>query len=139
MDQQHQRLYQLHADYCRSLANPTRLRVLDCLREGELSVGVIAEQVNAPLSTVSKHLGSLRNRNILESRKDRQTVYYRLADARVIQACEIIRAVLIDAMRARGEFARELEVDDSPSSQDMSAAANTERSTPAKTLDEPRS
>lgn len=112
MQAERERIYQLHADYCRSLANPTRLMVLDSLRDGELSVGDIAERVKAPLSTVSKHLTSLRSRNIVERRKSRQTVYYHLADQRVLQACAVIRSVLIDNMRARGEIARELDLTD---------------------------
>ena len=110
MEAERERIYQLHADYCRSLANPTRLMVLDCLRDGELSVGEIAERVEAPLSTVSKHLTSLRSRNIVERRKNRQTVYYHLADQRVLEACAVIRSVLLDNMRARGEIARELDM-----------------------------
>ncbi len=53
MQAEQERIYQLHADYCRSLANPTRLMVLDCLRDGEKSVSDIAARVSAPLSTVS--------------------------------------------------------------------------------------
>ena len=110
MQAERERIYQLHADYCRSLANPTRLMVLDCLRDGELSVSDIAKRVEAPLSTVSKHLSSLRERSIVDRRKSRQTVYYHLADRRVLDACAVIRSVLVDNMRARGEIARELDI-----------------------------
>ena len=67
------------------------------------------KMIGAPLSTVSQHLTILRDRHVVESRKEGQTVYYRPVDVRLMGACEIIRAVLIDGLKERGEFARKVD------------------------------
>ena len=106
VEPQNRKLFELHAEYCRALANPNRLMILDCLREGvEHSVGDIAEMIEAPLSTVSQHLSALKAKSIVESRKEGQTVYYRIVDSRLTEACQTIRAVLLDTMKRRGEIA----------------------------------
>lgn len=101
----------MHADFCRVLSNSKRLMILDCLKKGEMSVGELAESIGAPLSTVSQHLSVLRDKHIVESRKDGQTVYYRPTDLRLMGACDVIRTVLIDGLKKRGEFARKIDID----------------------------
>ena len=102
-------LFQIHADYCRVLANPKRLMILACLEKKEMSVGEIADCIGSPLSTVSQHLSVLRNKHLVESRKEGQTVFYSPTDRRIMDACRLIRTVLIDAMKKRGEIAHEIE------------------------------
>ena len=102
-------IFQIHAEYCRVLANPKRLMILACLDMREMSVGELAETIGAPLSTVSQHLNTLKNKHLVASRKDGQTVYYRHTDARIMDACRMIRTVLIDGMKTRGEIAHEID------------------------------
>jgi len=99
------KLYQLHAEFCRALANPTRLHILSLLHENECSVGHLAKEVGSSIATVSQHLSVLRYKNVVEHRKDGQTVYYRLADPRIHKACESIRTILLDGMKKRGDIA----------------------------------
>ena len=101
-------IFQLHANMCKMLANPTRLMMLTLLSRQEMSVGELAQRVDAPMTTVSQHLGALRERHLVTARKDRQSVYYRLADPRILEACILIRSVLIDGMRERGELVSDL-------------------------------
>jgi len=98
-------IFDLHADVCKTLANPKRLQILALLGRGEMSVGELAGVLDLPLSNVSQHLAHLRARGLVASRKAGQTVHYRLADRRIIQACTLIRAVLLDRMKERGEIA----------------------------------
>ena len=102
------RIFQLHANMCKMLANPTRLMMLTLLSRGEMSVGELAERVDAPMTTVSQHLSALRERHLVTTRKDKQTVYYQLTDARILEACILIRSVLIDGMKKRGELAHDI-------------------------------
>jgi ArsR family transcriptional regulator len=95
-------IFELHAQYCKTLANPKRLMILALLGKGEKSVGQIAEAIQAPLSNVSQHLQVLKSQHLVLSRKEGQTVYYRLADRRILQACTLIRSVLLDQMKTRG-------------------------------------
>jgi len=109
---QNYEIFELHAQFCRVLANPKRLMILALLHFGEMSVGDIADSIGVPLATVSQHLSVLRNRHVVDSRKDGQTVFYHISDDRLMDACTIIRTVLLDGMKRRGEIAVELNVED---------------------------
>ena len=78
------------------MANPKRLAILESLHGGERSVSSIAEELETSISTISQHLRLLRGKNVVETRKEGQTVFYRLRDPRMIDACNIIRGVLLD-------------------------------------------
>ena len=62
------------------LANEQRLKVLCRLSEGEVSVSELAEYVNLAQSALSQHLAKLRADRLVATRRDGQTIYYRLAD-----------------------------------------------------------
>ncbi len=100
-------IFELHADLCKTLSNSKRLRILALLAKQELSVGEIAEVIAVPLSNVSQHLALLKAQNLVQTRKEGQTVYYNLADRRIIEACTLIRSVLLDNMKERGQVAQE--------------------------------
>jgi DNA-binding transcriptional ArsR family regulator len=102
-------LFVIHADYCRVLANSKRLMIMACLDRREMSVGELAETIESPLSTVSQHLSVLKNKQLVKSRKEGQTVIYSPTDRRIMDACRIIRTVLIDGMKRRGEIAHEID------------------------------
>jgi ArsR family transcriptional regulator len=105
-------IFEIHASYCRVLANPLRLAILACLDKRELSVGEIAEILCVPLSTVSRHLSALKGKHLVVARKEGHKVFYSPADQRIIEACGLIRTVLIDGMKKRGEIAMEIKPDE---------------------------
>ena len=72
----------------RALGEPLRVRILDLLRDQELSVTAIADQLGAGQQNVSKHLAVLVESGMLARRKDGNHVYYRIADEGVFALCE---------------------------------------------------
>ena len=72
----------------RALGEPLRVRLLDLLRDGELSVNALASQLDAGQQNVSKHLTVLADAGMLARRKDGNHVYYRIADEGVFALCE---------------------------------------------------
>jgi ArsR family transcriptional regulator len=102
-------LFQLHADLCHTLANPKRLMIMALLSQQEMSVGELAEAMDCALPTVSQHLTVLRSKHAVASHKEGQTVYYRVTDRRLMEACILIRTVLLDGMRERGEIADQID------------------------------
>jgi ArsR family transcriptional regulator len=98
-------IFELHAEFCSILANPTRLMILALLAKREMSVGEIAEVVNVRMANVSQNLSVLRLKNIVRSRKEGQMVYYSLVDQRLLDACLLIRSVLLDNLKMRGLIA----------------------------------
>lgn len=102
-------IFELHADVCQTLSNPKRLMILALLGKREQSVGELAAVLDLPLSNVSQHLALLRGQGLVVARKDGQMVHYSLADRRIIQACTLIRSVLLDRMKRRGEAAKRMD------------------------------
>jgi DNA-binding transcriptional ArsR family regulator len=73
------------------LAHPTRLLIIHFLGQGELSVQELEKALGISQSNVSQHLGLLRDKEILESRRVAQQVFYRLRDPRLLQLTAIAR------------------------------------------------
>ena len=87
----------LVAKYFRGLGDPTRLRILELLRdEGELSVGQLVEKLGLGQSKVSNHLACLRWCGFVEVRREHRTVFNRIGDARVLQMLELAGSLLAD-------------------------------------------
>lgn len=100
-------IFDLHADLCGTLANPTRLKILALLGNRERKVGELAEIIGVSQSNVSQHLAILSSHGLVMARKQAQTVFYRLADRRIIRACSLTRSVLLDQMKSHGKVAQE--------------------------------
>ncbi|MHB1916796.1 MAG: ArsR/SmtB family transcription factor [Thermoplasmata archaeon] len=95
-----QRLDAMHADLCKVFSNPVRLGLLRRLRERESSVRKLSEAMGLSQPTISKHLGLMRARGVLRSRREGTTVFYRAENPKVLQAFDLMRAVMIEQIRA---------------------------------------
>lgn len=84
------------AKYFRAFGDPTRVRIMEELRKGELSVGEIVARVGVSQTGVSNHLGCLRWCGFVENRRDHRTIYYRLADERVAAILKLAQSLLAD-------------------------------------------
>ncbi len=100
------RLYNLHADICKSFANPWRLRIVEALGEGELTVSQLVELLGVSKSNVSQHLGIMREKGVVEYRREGAHVFYRLSNAKILAACRIMREVLLEQLQRAGELSR---------------------------------
>ncbi len=87
---------ELLAKYFRAFGDPTRVRILEALTEGERSVGELVELLGEAQPKVSNHLGCLRWCGFVESRREYRTVYYRIADRRVTKLIDLGRRLLRD-------------------------------------------
>src|SRR6516165_10760750 len=86
----------LLAKYFRALGNPTRLRILELLRERERPVGELVDQLRTSQPYVSNQLACLRWCGLVTTRRDHRTIYYRLTDARVEQILALAQSLLDD-------------------------------------------
>ena len=87
----------LVAKYFRGLGDPTRLRILELLRdEGELTVGDLVARLALPQPTVSTHLGCLRWCGFVEARREHRTMFNRIADPRVLEMLDLAERLLDD-------------------------------------------
>jgi DNA-binding transcriptional ArsR family regulator len=81
-------LAELIAARLRVIGDPMRIRILDLLRNGELSVGQITERVGTSQQNASKHLGILLQAGIVGRRKEGTTSLYRVVDQSILELCE---------------------------------------------------
>ena len=98
------RIFQLHAELCKTLANPIRLEILSLLRDGKKSVTELAALSGCRQATVSQHLAVLRQRGVVSTRREGINVYYQVANPKVTKACEIIREVLFEYISNMNEI-----------------------------------
>jgi DNA-binding transcriptional ArsR family regulator len=97
-------LAELIARRFRALGEPLRVRILDLLREQELSVTALAEQLDAGQQNVSKHLAVLADTGILGRRKEGNRVYYRIVDEGVFALCEQVCGSVQQQLRSLNEL-----------------------------------
>jgi ArsR family transcriptional regulator len=88
----------LHAHVCSALGDPTRLLLLYALHEKPQRVNTLAESLDIPQPTVSRHLAILRQRSLVYSERDGMAVFYSLADPRIIEVLDTMRLVLKDVL-----------------------------------------
>ena len=87
------RLRQFKAEFFKALGHPLRIRVLELLRGGPLSVTQIEEITGAPASSVSQQLAVLRGRNIVTTRRRGTTIIYEVADAELFELLDVARRI----------------------------------------------
>jgi DNA-binding transcriptional ArsR family regulator len=78
------------------LSEPTRLKILYALCDGEQPVGTIVKQIEANQANVSRQLNMLYQAKILQRRKDGAQVYYRIEDENAIQLCRVVCAQMVE-------------------------------------------
>lgn len=83
-------MFRLKADLIKALAHPTRLRILELLREGERCVCEIIPELELEQSNISQHLAILRERGIVEYRKEGISIFYRVKDKRIFEILDLI-------------------------------------------------
>lgn len=78
------------ADYFKALSEPLRLKILNALRDGPRNVGELTEGLGCSQANVSKHLTVLAKIGLLERESRGTSVYYRIADPRTYQLCDLV-------------------------------------------------
>ena len=99
-------VHTMHAHICSALADPNRILLLYTLANGTDNVSTLAEEVNLPQPTVSRHLKVLRENGLVQCGREGHSMVYELSDRRVIQALDLLRALLADNLDKRAALAR---------------------------------
>jgi DNA-binding transcriptional ArsR family regulator len=78
------------AEYFRALSEPLRLKILNALRGPARNVGELTELLDCSQANVSKHLATLMRHGLVERSAQGTSAYYRIADPRVYQLCDLV-------------------------------------------------
>ena len=84
-------LRQFKASIFQALANPTRIAIVEALRDGELPAGAIIERLGLEQANASQHLAILRTKQVVSSRKEGNQVFYSVRDPLLIEVLDIMR------------------------------------------------
>jgi DNA-binding transcriptional ArsR family regulator len=102
-------IYIVKSDMFRVLGHPARIKLLELLRDGERSVGDLQAALALDSGGTSQHLAALKRHGLLESRRERTSVYYRVRDPRLFQLLEVARQILTSNLADATSLLRELE------------------------------
>ncbi len=104
MDERERKLYALQAQLCQVLSDPSRLELIHLIGEGERTVGALIVATGLRQANVSQHLSLLRQRGIVETRREGTTVSYRLVYPEILEACALTRRILLRQLEAAHEL-----------------------------------
>jgi ArsR family transcriptional regulator, virulence genes transcriptional regulator len=92
-------LSRLQADFCKGMAHPTRIRILNSLEAGEKTVNELASLVGVTQANASQHLALLRQLGLLATRRDGTSIFYSISDRRIVEACSLVRSCIEDRVK----------------------------------------
>lgn len=81
------------------ISNPFRLMILCCLVEGELTVGDLNNKIDLSQSALSQHLSKLRESNLVETRRESQTIYYRIENTKIKELLSYLQQKFCDDLQ----------------------------------------
>ncbi len=90
-----------------ALAHPTRVALIEFLTHGELTVGQLCEKVGIEQANASQHLAVLRNKHLVDTRKEGNLIFYRLRDPRLGQVLEALREYFLSHLEEALQMLRE--------------------------------
>jgi DNA-binding transcriptional ArsR family regulator len=101
-------LYQLKAEFFKTLGHPTRIRVLELLSEREHSVGEMLPEVAIEAANLSQHLAVLRRAGLVTTRKEGSSVFYSLTSQEVAELLWVARQILTGVLAGQVELLEDL-------------------------------
>ncbi|MBI3752516.1 MAG: winged helix-turn-helix transcriptional regulator [Deltaproteobacteria bacterium] len=97
-------IFNMHAEVCKTLANPKRLEIIYALKEGELPVGELVKRLGISKANISQHLAVLRQRRVVAARREGVNIYYRISNPKIVRACALMRDVLTEQLAEEGKL-----------------------------------
>ncbi len=97
-------LYDLQADICKIFANAKRLEIINTLKDGECSTGELIDKIGLSKANLSQHMGVLKSKGVVVTRREGINIFYRIANPKIVQACRLMREVLLEQFREKGKM-----------------------------------
>jgi len=91
-------IYMLHAEICKVFSNPTRLEILNLLRNKKMSVTELIHKTKLSQANISQHLSIMKSKGIVTSERNGKNIYYKLQNSKIIKAFDIIKEVLTERL-----------------------------------------
>lgn len=99
-------IYELQADVCKIFANAKRLEIINILKDGETPANILIEETGLSKANLSQHMSVLKAKGVVLARREGVSMYYRIANPKIIQACNLMREVLKEQFQEKGRIVR---------------------------------
>jgi DNA-binding transcriptional ArsR family regulator len=104
----HEKALAMKSDILKALAQPTRLKILELLREGERCICEIIPAINGEQSNISRHISLMQKCHLVSTRKDGVKVMVKIRDPRIFEILDKVSLVLKTQMQEQNQLARSL-------------------------------
>jgi len=94
-----EKVLELKAEILKALAQPTRLRILECLRDGEKCICEIVPSINGEQSNISRHISLMQKNHLVSTRKEGVRVMVNVKDAKIFEILDKVGAILKNQMK----------------------------------------
>ncbi|MGA2527237.1 MAG: metalloregulator ArsR/SmtB family transcription factor [Smithellaceae bacterium] len=94
-------ILKLQADICKIFANDKRLEIINLLKDAEMSNSELMQKTGLSKVTISQHMNVLKSKGVIVVRREGVQLYYRIANPKIIQACSLMKEVLVEQLREK--------------------------------------
>ncbi len=105
-------IYQVKAEFFRTLGHPARIRVLEILQGGERPVSELLPEVGIEASHLSQQLGVMRRAGIIQSRKVGSNVYYSVGDPKFFELLDVAKRIITSSLAESQLLLEQMEASD---------------------------
>lgn len=103
-----QNIFELHADICKIFSSPKRLEILNLLKGKEVSASQLIEKTGLSKANLSQHMNVLKSKGVVLIKREGINVYYHISNPKIIQACNLMREVLLEQLKEKGRMVSSL-------------------------------
>jgi len=101
-------VYRMQYEFFKALANPMRLMLLDILQEGEKSVSDLLEHTGSKKANLSQHLSALRERGLIDARREGRNVYYSVSKTKLSKLFHEVHKILVESLEEKSSLLKQL-------------------------------
>jgi ArsR family transcriptional regulator len=105
-------IYQVKAEFFKTLGHPARIRILEVLRDGERPVSELIPEVGIEASHLSQQLGLMRRANLIQARKVGSNVYYSVSEQMLFELLEIAKRIITASLAETQELLEQMQASD---------------------------
>ncbi len=99
-----EKIYELQADICKIFSNAKRMEIINILKDREMSAGDLIGKTGLSKANLSQHMSVLRSKGVVLTRREGLNIFYRIANPKIIQACHLMREVLLEQLQEKGKM-----------------------------------
>lgn len=96
-------ILKLQADLSKIFANDKRLEIINLLKDKEISNGELMQKTGMSKVTISQQVNVLKSKGVILARREGGQLYFRIANPKIIQTCNLMREVLIEQLQEKGK------------------------------------